>query len=360
MARARNIKPGFFESEDPAKVGYPQRLLWIALWTLADREGRLEYRPARIKKYAFGFDTATVGEVGSWVRDLHNAGLIVLYPVGSVEVIQCVHFLKHQKPHHKDPPSEFPPPSCMEQIPGKVPHGGGISPGIPRIAGTFPGKVLMEGPTPREIPGKVLMHEASPGTFPGKPPMEEASPRLNVECGMLNVEGGRGKGALPPAPPPAKTSLLPFDDGPDPQAELNAVAVEIVGKLPAGGSVSLTAKALEYKWHASDTTIEEFCRFVRSRADEWREAWDENPDMRRKQAHYWIGDGDYKAAAPQKAKVAAGWNGKPKFEPMKPSAKGNVCATCGGVGTVLTVPFEQAMRMDSTTDVTKPCPECVR
>lgn len=102
MARARNIKPGFFESEDPAKVGYPQRLLWIALWTLAGREGRLEYRPATFKKYAFGFDAVTVEQVRDWVSELDAANLIDMYDVGSTQVIQVVNFHKHQRPlHHR-------------------------------------------------------------------------------------------------------------------------------------------------------------------------------------------------------------------------------------------------------------------
>ena len=49
MARARNIKPGFFKNEFLAEMPCEVRLLFIGLWTLADREGRLEDRPKRIK-----------------------------------------------------------------------------------------------------------------------------------------------------------------------------------------------------------------------------------------------------------------------------------------------------------------------
>jgi hypothetical protein len=146
MARARNIKPGFFESDDPAKVGYPQRLLWIAMWTLADKEGRLEYRPTRLKKYAFGFDPATVEEVAQWVHDLHGAGLIVLYSVGSVEVIQCVNFLKHQRPHYKDPESEFPPPSGQINDRPMIEQN-------PRIPQELPLSYVNDRPIPQSSPG---------------------------------------------------------------------------------------------------------------------------------------------------------------------------------------------------------------
>ena len=44
MARARNIKPGFFKNEDLAECSPWARLCFAGLWTLADREGRLEDR----------------------------------------------------------------------------------------------------------------------------------------------------------------------------------------------------------------------------------------------------------------------------------------------------------------------------
>ncbi|WP_461949107.1 hypothetical protein ACOKPE_14565 [Acinetobacter baumannii] len=49
MARSRNIKPSFFMNEDIIELPYEARLLFIGLWTLADREGRLENRPKKIK-----------------------------------------------------------------------------------------------------------------------------------------------------------------------------------------------------------------------------------------------------------------------------------------------------------------------
>ena len=45
MARARNIKPGFFRNADLVEMPIEARLLFIGLWTLADRSGRLEDRP---------------------------------------------------------------------------------------------------------------------------------------------------------------------------------------------------------------------------------------------------------------------------------------------------------------------------
>ena len=44
MARARNIKPGFFKNELLVGLPYEYRLLFIGLWTIADRDGRFEDR----------------------------------------------------------------------------------------------------------------------------------------------------------------------------------------------------------------------------------------------------------------------------------------------------------------------------
>lgn len=276
MARARNIKPGFFESEDPAKVGFPQRLLWIALWTLADREGRLQYRCSRIKKYAFGFDAVTIEQLDQWVKDLHAAGLIVLYPVGNVEVIQCVNFKKHQKPHYKDPESEFPPPPMIDRFPGKSLNDSRI---IDVSSDTFPGKGSMIDQSSSQIPGKSSMIGGSPA--------------LNVECGMLKVEGGMVTAAPKALPPPAaQPSLLDVD----PTVEFRRVAEEIVQVLPAGGSVQLCANYLALQYSEDLTYYDNpqgYADHIRHRAKVWRRGYDKNPSLRPKPAQYWVYDKDY-------------------------------------------------------------------
>ena len=60
MARARNIKPSFFTNEDLVELSFETRLLFIGLWTLADRAGRLEDRPKRIKMAVFPADSVDV------------------------------------------------------------------------------------------------------------------------------------------------------------------------------------------------------------------------------------------------------------------------------------------------------------
>ena len=48
MARSRNIKPSIMANEELAELEPLSRLLFIYLWMLADKAGRLEDRPKRI------------------------------------------------------------------------------------------------------------------------------------------------------------------------------------------------------------------------------------------------------------------------------------------------------------------------
>lgn len=105
MARARNIKPGFFKNEDLAECSPWARLCFAGLWTLADREGRLEDRPKRIKGELFAFDSI---EVEPLLAELVRFRFIARYAVDGLGVIQVLEFLKHQNPHHKEPESVLP------------------------------------------------------------------------------------------------------------------------------------------------------------------------------------------------------------------------------------------------------------
>ncbi|MBY6102321.1 hypothetical protein [Marinobacter nauticus] len=103
--RARNIKPGFWKNEDLVDLAFEHRLLFIGLWMLADREGRLEDRPKRIKMELFPCDNVNV-EAG--LQDLCALGLLERYEYQGVKVILISKFSDHQSPHHSEKRSELP------------------------------------------------------------------------------------------------------------------------------------------------------------------------------------------------------------------------------------------------------------
>jgi hypothetical protein len=107
MARARNIKPGFYQNEDLAECSVWARYIFPGLWMMADREGRLEYRPKKIKGELLRFDSQDAEPL---LRELQKYGFIEIYEVGGREYIQIVTFSKHQNPHHREAKSEIPAP----------------------------------------------------------------------------------------------------------------------------------------------------------------------------------------------------------------------------------------------------------
>lgn len=105
MARARNIKPGLFKNEVLVELPVFCRLLFIGLWTLADREGRLEDRPKRIKLELFPYDNE---DTDAAIQALADSGFIERYESNGFKVIQIVNFIKHQAPHGTEKDSKLP------------------------------------------------------------------------------------------------------------------------------------------------------------------------------------------------------------------------------------------------------------
>jgi hypothetical protein len=107
MARSRNIKPGFFANDLLAEVPPLGRLLFAGLWTLADREGRLEDRPKKIRAQIFPYDEC---DVDGLLDELARRQFIQRYEVDGLRLIQVRTWHKHQNPHIKEPASTLPAP----------------------------------------------------------------------------------------------------------------------------------------------------------------------------------------------------------------------------------------------------------
>jgi hypothetical protein len=145
MARSRNLKPSFFTNDKLADIDPLGRLLFAGLWTIADREGRLEDRPKRIKAEILPYDNANTDKL---LLDLQAAGFILRYSVNGSRYIQVLAFTKHQNPHVREGPSTIPAPDkhSASTVPG---------PAIPE-----PARLIPDSPIPltdsleREAPRK--------------------------------------------------------------------------------------------------------------------------------------------------------------------------------------------------------------
>lgn len=105
MARARNIKPGFFKNYDLADLGPYAQLLFAGLWCMADKEGRLEDKPRLIKAEIFPYyDVDVNGEL----TKLERLGFVVRYEAEGMSLIEITNFKEHQSPHHTEKASTLP------------------------------------------------------------------------------------------------------------------------------------------------------------------------------------------------------------------------------------------------------------
>lgn len=114
MARARNIKPGFFTNDVLADVDPLGRILFQGLWCHADREGRLECRPRKLKAEILPYDECDIDDL---LSQLESRGFISVYSVENSQYIQVVNFSKHQNPHIKEGASSIPAPNGTVKAP---------------------------------------------------------------------------------------------------------------------------------------------------------------------------------------------------------------------------------------------------
>lgn len=112
MARARNIKPGFFTDAELVECEFWERLLFAGLWTIADKSGRLFDRPKQIKLDLFPADDV---DIRSGLDSLERHGLIRRYSTSDQAIVQITNFAKHQNPHKDERASTIPAEFAPEE-----------------------------------------------------------------------------------------------------------------------------------------------------------------------------------------------------------------------------------------------------
>jgi len=104
MARIRTIKPEFFTSEDIVSLSPMARILYIALWCEADREGRLVWKPLTFKLRYLPADDC---DIKALCNEIVERGLVRLYGEGYA-VIPA--FGAHQHINPRESASQLPDP----------------------------------------------------------------------------------------------------------------------------------------------------------------------------------------------------------------------------------------------------------
>jgi hypothetical protein len=107
MARIRTIKPEFFTSEDIVNLSPLARLLYIALWCEADREGRLSWKPKTFKMRYFPGDSANIEKL---CDELRQACLVMVYIVEDHQYAFIPTFHAHQHINPRETKTQLPEP----------------------------------------------------------------------------------------------------------------------------------------------------------------------------------------------------------------------------------------------------------
>ena len=112
MARIRYLKPDFFKDEDIKELSFEARLFYQGLWVQADREGRGEDRPERLKIEIMPYDEIDAEEIMRVLANTKKNGkrpFIIRYEIDGEKYYQIINWQKHQKPHKTERDSDIPP-----------------------------------------------------------------------------------------------------------------------------------------------------------------------------------------------------------------------------------------------------------
>jgi hypothetical protein len=169
------LKPGLYKNEDLAECSVWARYIFPGLWTMADREGRLEDRPKRIKGELLPYDSI---EVEPLLVELQQHHFIARYEQGGMRILQVLKFSKHQNPHKREQASKLP------AMPGFVPDALASEDG--------------QGPAQPEAPGRISEHEAA-GMFGAGADSgaTKTSDMPDASTGHASGQGGLSGGVSP-------------------------------------------------------------------------------------------------------------------------------------------------------------------
>lgn len=109
--RDRLILPGVVSNEKLADCSMEAQIVFRDLPMIADREGRLEDRPRRIRAVLRPYDDWDMNTI---LQELADAGFIGRYSVNGIDCISILTFTKHQSVHWKEKKSELPQ---LQQLP---------------------------------------------------------------------------------------------------------------------------------------------------------------------------------------------------------------------------------------------------
>lgn len=201
MARIRSVKPEFWDDRKLAKrASRDARLLYIALWNLADEWGRLNGDPQWIKGQVFSYDDdLDSAAIGKLLEELENPaiGAVVPYEADGDPYLFLPKLAKHQRLEPEKVRSRLPEPPAWASGP-RDPEP------PPPAPPPDNGQSERRADSSERRADEVTSRADSPRSGAEKPAL------LYVAGSMEHVAGGRGSRApaREDAPPPGVGSHL--------------------------------------------------------------------------------------------------------------------------------------------------------
>ncbi|MBX3288352.1 MAG: hypothetical protein KF855_03310 [Acidobacteria bacterium] len=199
MARSRILKPSLFVNEILGEADPLLTILFAGLWTLADREGRLEDRPLRIKVHVFPY--RVIEDFDGMLDWLAENGFIVRYEVEGQRYIEILKFVEHQNLHKQEADSKIPAFSTTYEKSEKIGSGSekigsgsekiGTAPAITYNPITVTCNPSSEGPPPEAAEEDALPQTRKPPAST-RPPYQPKPDRRDVDAWLAVIAVATG------------------------------------------------------------------------------------------------------------------------------------------------------------------------
>ena len=184
MARIRTIKPEFFTSEDIVGLSPLARLLYIALWCEADREGRLVWKPRTMKLRYFPADSC---DIDALCAEIVSQGLVKLYGDGLAYIPS---FTEHQHLNPREAVSSLPAPDASPRVRTRKPRDSDTQGGREGKGKEGKGKEVASNATLPEAISPALWAEFVEHRWAiGKPMTANAVERMLARLASLAADG---------------------------------------------------------------------------------------------------------------------------------------------------------------------------
>jgi hypothetical protein len=118
VARIRSIKPEFWSDRKLAGLSRDARLLYIALWNIADEHGRAHGDPRYIKGHCFPYDDdLRLVDIGRLLDELIGAGRVRRYEAEGDPYLHLLKLAEHQRLEPGKSASRLPEPPALTLSP---------------------------------------------------------------------------------------------------------------------------------------------------------------------------------------------------------------------------------------------------